>query len=347
MKRYLIVGGVGVLILAVAYALNEFIDVEPRGSQTASAPARSTGPGTAGADRSPLAAPQLGDRPIRPSFDVVRVNPKGDAVIAGRAAPNVEIIVRSGDKEVGRVRSDARGEWVLVPDAPLVPGTQELSIESRGPDGSVSASDSKVVLVVPEVGRDIAGRPADAGSGALAIRVPRDGEGPATVLQRPQSPAGPAAPVGRGGPEPSLETVDHDDKGHVIVGGHAAPGARVELYIDGGHAGSGRADESGRWSVGPDRVVPPGRYQLRVDQIGPDGKVVGRAEQPFVRTTPIGDLPPGTVAFVQPGNSLWRIARRSYGHGPRYTVIYEANRDQIRDPDLIYPGQIFILPQVN
>jgi nucleoid-associated protein YgaU len=50
---------------------------------------------------------------------------------------------------------------------------------------------------------------------------------------------------------------------------------------------------------------------------------------------------------VQPGNSLWRIARRSYGEGLRYTVIYEANKDHIRDPDLIYPGQVFVIPQDN
>ncbi len=48
--------------------------------------------------------------------------------------------------------------------------------------------------------------------------------------------------------------------------------------------------------------------------------------------------------IVQPGNSLWRIARRSYGEGLRYTVIYDANKDQIRNPDLIYPGQVFVLP---
>ena len=48
--------------------------------------------------------------------------------------------------------------------------------------------------------------------------------------------------------------------------------------------------------------------------------------------------------MVQPGNSLWRIARRIYGGGMRYVVIYEANRDQIRDADLIYPGQIFVTP---
>ena len=58
-------------------------------------------------------------------------------------------------------------------------------------------------------------------------------------------------------------------------------------------------------------------------------------------------LPGDSVVFVQPGNSLWRIARRNYGRGIQYTVIYEANRRQIGDPSLIYPGQVFVLPQVN
>ena len=48
---------------------------------------------------------------------------------------------------------------------------------------------------------------------------------------------------------------------------------------------------------------------------------------------------------VQPGESLWRIARATYGKGVRYTVIYAANRDQIRDPNLIYPGQVFVIPE--
>ena len=53
------------------------------------------------------------------------------------------------------------------------------------------------------------------------------------------------------------------------------------------------------------------------------------------------------VVFVQPGNSLWRISRAVYGEGTRYTVIYAANAEQIRDPDLIYPGQIFDVPNRN
>ena len=55
---------------------------------------------------------------------------------------------------------------------------------------------------------------------------------------------------------------------------------------------------------------------------------------------------PGQVV-IQPGNNLWRISRVIYGRGVEYTVIYQANREQIRDPDLIYPGQIFSTPGVH
>jgi len=71
--------------------------------------------------------------------------------------------------------------------------------------------------------------------------------------------------------------------------------------------------------------------------------VIARVETPF-------DQAPTTVAaaegkvVVQPGNSLWRLARSTYGSGLRYTVIYEANKEKITNPDLIYPGQVFKLP---
>ena len=51
--------------------------------------------------------------------------------------------------------------------------------------------------------------------------------------------------------------------------------------------------------------------------------------------------------MVQPGNSLWKLARESYGEGVRYTIIYEANKEQISNPDLIYPGQVFAVPTGN
>ncbi|MEL0021762.1 MAG: hypothetical protein VW709_17995, partial [Rickettsiales bacterium] len=61
-----------------------------------------------------------------PSFDIVRVNPQGDIVIAGRAPPNSTVTVRIGDRVIGTVQADGRGEWVLVPEAALTPGSREL-----------------------------------------------------------------------------------------------------------------------------------------------------------------------------------------------------------------------------
>jgi nucleoid-associated protein YgaU len=47
---------------------------------------------------------------------------------------------------------------------------------------------------------------------------------------------------------------------------------------------------------------------------------------------------------VRRGDSLWRISRRIYGQGVRYTTIFAANSDQIRDPRRIWPGQVFVVP---
>lgn len=55
-------------------------------------------------------------------------------------------------------------------------------------------------------------------------------------------------------------------------------------------------------------------------------------------------VPEITTARITRGDNLWQISKRTYGRGQRYTVIFDANQDQIRDPDLIYPGQTFVLP---
>ncbi len=55
-------------------------------------------------------------------------------------------------------------------------------------------------------------------------------------------------------------------------------------------------------------------------------------------------IPGIETARIERGDSLWRISRKVYGEGERYTLIYDANQDQIRDPDLIYPGQVLVLP---
>ena len=47
---------------------------------------------------------------------------------------------------------------------------------------------------------------------------------------------------------------------------------------------------------------------------------------------------------IQSGDTLWAIASKFLGNGSKYTEIFEANREVIKDPDLIYPGQKIRIP---
>jgi nucleoid-associated protein YgaU len=170
----------------------------------------------------------------------------------------------------------------------------------------------------------------------VAVLVPPNA--PAHLLQAPSQTARQSGQVG-------LDVVDYDDHGNISFAGSAPPGATVQLYVDDALVGSAAAGRDGHWELTPrEGLIAPGGHRLRLDALGPDGRVVARIELPFQRETlALQDVPVGRLV-VQPGNSLWRIARRIYGSGIRYTVIHAANRDQIRDPNLIYPGQVFRLP---
>ncbi|MBL4892350.1 MAG: LysM peptidoglycan-binding domain-containing protein [Rhizobiaceae bacterium] len=78
-------------------------------------------------------------------------------------------------------------------------------------------------------------------------------------------------------------------------------------------------------------------------------KPAAQMEKPAVEiasdtTASIAEITTGSSVIIRKGDSLWRVSQRRYGEGVRYTTIFDANRDQIRDPDLIYPGQVFEIP---
>ena len=140
--------------------------------------------------------------------------------------------------------------------------------------------------------------------------------------------------------------LDYDEAGNLSLTGAARAGSDIRVYLDNKLFGHTRADADGRWRLIVERPIAPGLYTVRVDEVAGE-KVVARLEFPFERVGPQVVEEGEVLVVVQPGNSLWRIARRTLGEGLRYTVIYEANRDRIRDPDLIYPGQIFTVPQTD
>jgi nucleoid-associated protein YgaU len=304
---------------------------------------------------------------VPPRFDVVRVGARGSAVIAGRAAPGADVIVLADNgRELGRARADRRGEFVILPGDPLPPGVLELSLRARLGDQEVTGPDT-VVLVVPDTAAPMAeaprpapeapsaaappapapapaAEPAPGQAGPLAVLIPSrsDAAGP-RLLQAPE-----ARPADGATAQLAIDSVEYDQAGSMRFAGSARPGAALRLYVDDKHIGDATADAAGRWALMPENQPSLGRHKLRVDQISPaDGRVLARAEVPFQREELPADLLAEQRIVVQPGSNLWRIARTTYGRGARYTVIYQANRDQITDPNRIFPGQVFALPEAQ
>lgn len=276
-------------------------------------------------DETSDAASEEASAPALPSFDIVRVDRSGYAVIAGRAAPNSRVTIYANGEVLAEADAEADGAWAIAIDTPLDAGPVELSLSMVTPDGLTVRSEQTVVIYVPE----------QAGDAPLVLRTTPGGA--TEVLQDPRD-------VGEGLGPLALDVIDYDDSGAVIFSGRASPGSVVQIFINRQFIGQTQANEDGQWMISPDAQVTPGVYQLLVVQLDEAGRPAYAIELPFERASPNAiQLRDGRVV-VQPGNSLWRIARRAYGRGARYTIIYEANADQIRDPDLIYPGQIFEVP---
>jgi nucleoid-associated protein YgaU len=305
------------------------------------APSAAPAPAASSAPVSPAAAAVM-----VPSFDVARIGADGRAVIAGRAAPNARVVLLDGGKEIARGEADARGEWViLLQDPPLASGQHELRavhhIEGRAP----VTSEQVVVAVVPAP----AARAKDgAASGSSASPDARRDEtmvllvppsGAATLMQSPSRTGVPKSA------DLQVSTMDYDQHGQTTITGQATPGATVRAYLDDKVVAEGKAGPDGRWKIAPAEPVSQGQHMLRLDRLAADGKPSSRLELPFARLA-VAAVPGDNTRrlHVVRGDNLWNIARAHYGEGWRHTMIFEANKDQIRNPNLIYPGQVFSIP---
>ncbi|WP_246788195.1 LysM peptidoglycan-binding domain-containing protein [Bradyrhizobium sp. CCBAU 53421] len=360
----LAVGGAAALVFGIQQT-RQILGVSPR--LMATAPSAPAAPAQ-DQDKTALAKAQtetaalanaLGPSPAPggdavPEFDVVDVEPTGETVVAGRALPGATVeLLRNGEVH-DRAVADKSGQFVMVP-RPLPPGNHDLTLRMTR-DGKQATSKQSVAVALEAAARE---RP------MVALMAP---DKPVRVLSQP-APASPAAG------KVAVEAVETEPGGKLHVSAQATPGATVRLYLNDSLITSATADATGHLSVTINKGVATGDYRVRLDAVDPaSGKVRARAEVPFnvpdtttTASVPVPAASSGTpqlaaattaapsspsavivpkitTTTVARGDSLWRISQRALGAGQRYAVIYRANHQQIRNPNLIYPGQVFVLP---
>ncbi|MEM6386726.1 MAG: LysM peptidoglycan-binding domain-containing protein [Pseudomonadota bacterium] len=383
-----------------------------------------TAPGDDASDVLDIEKPDVGKEPI---FDVIRVEPGGKALFAGRATPNSKIAIVLNGEEMANSSTDAAGTFFMFAELGPSGGPRSLSIVETLQDGSVRPASASVILgPVPEEPVEVAApsetaepempvqtgnetsetaaveqvsppaEPNETETAALdtgSVDVPNveietstevgeadieaapvlaDGEQVTPVPQpsavQPEAPTVLLADddgvrvVQSSGDQPeamsnvSIDAITYDPEGEVALSGRAVGSSQVQVYLNNEPLVATGIEEGGQWRVNlPD--VDTGTYTLRVDEIDTAGTVISRAETPFRReaVTSIqalkeeqnettAEVAPVSLITVQPGNTLWGIASERYGDGLLFVRVFDANNDRIRDPDLIYPGQIFTVP---
>ena len=297
-----------------------------------------------------------------PSFDIIKADKDG-LIIAGRAKKFSKVQILNGDMVIAEVQANQFGEFVYITEESLDPGTYELRLLADG-----IASKESATVVVPdtpiEIVKDIDSlveeqltelAPEELIDSSVGEQVVGSlSEEPLVVIE---DESGAVQKVIQGIDDSSqilqeqkqlsFDALSYTSEGVLKLAGKAQPRSRVEVYVDGQRIGWGITDDDGFWNITLGEPIKPGDYVLRFNQYF-DERIVSSIDTPISQPdmSTIESITEDIVV-VQPGNSLWRISRRFYGRGIMYTIIFKANRSQINDPDLIYPGQIFEIPKTN
>lgn len=273
-------------------------------------------------------------------------------------------------------------EVIITPDTPQPPDAQVAGLTRSTDAGADTASETlpgeKRPADITDGLPDSAAAPAAKPAVSRDQRAPSSSPDPAPPTQQPertvlmsdssgvsvlQAPESRAAP--RVHSSVALDAISYADDGDVQLSGRGVGSGFVRIYLDNRPISDSLISEAGTWRSDLPQV-DSGVYTLRIDEIDASGQVTSRIESPFKRedrgllaelqnkeaegiaepNAASRDAPISAIRAitVQPGNTLWAISRDTYGEGILYMRVVKANAERIRNPDLIYPGQVFTLP---
>jgi nucleoid-associated protein YgaU len=379
------IAGVAALAAAVLIIDWQRLAAPPQVEQTPVATGEPSAPGamdTATGNLAPKEAEATGaltppDEPTKvPTFDVVVIEPSGEGVIAGRAAPGWKVSVQSGGSKVAEAKADLHGEWSVVLEKPLPTGDHALSLKIVSPDGTRALSSQETVRVAVGTSAAPPTAPQAGAPAALAEAEPNV----TRALARAEQEALKASKEGAVPARPALvfRTVDYalseSGSGTVTITGTSEPGAAIAIFYGDQRLAEARADRTGYWQVAVAKTLGMGEHSFRAERAGaaPGSTLaavisIERVEPkpepvtPEVAASGLGAAGPGSevaaaggapgagqhakdVYVIRRGDTLWAIAKRYLGSGLRYTAIFQDNRGKITNPNLIHPQQEVSIP---
>ncbi len=354
---------------AVVWTHPDFLEPNPADFAVARAPVESVAPAAPALPAAPPAsAPAPVDKApvqtaaLEPAFDIVNVDPSGEAVIAGRAAPNAKVELRDAGKTVAEATADGSGQFVIIPPA-LAPGDHSLTLAASDDKAGPAISSAVAVSVSAPAKTAVAAGPPEAKpTVAAAIPANPSAERSALGIRTLATPA----PVS--GARVAIQSVEADAPSGLVAKGSAPPNATLRLYLNQADIAEARTQSDGRWSLTIRGGMSPGSYVMQADEINSVGAtVVASANTPFdypdtpvappLQAAPIAASTGSASSPADPviesvqtkrvvtGHTLWALSKSYYGDPTRYPAIVEANRAQIHNPNIIFPGQVFVVPK--
>ena len=273
-------------------------------------------------------------------LEVIRVRPDGSLVIAGKGLPNSKVEIISGSKVIAVTTSDKIGDFVAVPEKQLESGEYFLSFRQ-------TTSDKKVIIANKSVAINVTGAKKDI---PIVAIIDSEGKLGAKVIQAPGLDANKEISKeekniieDKRDPYIAILAITHDTKvGQLVLSGRAHNGVQINAGFTGKETSSTKIIND-EWNLSIPGKLIAGKQKIFAVLLGKDGKVL--SENSIIISGKIIQNANGkTFVVVQKGDALWNIAYQRLGVGNRYIDIVKLNKNKITNPDLIYPKQLFIIP---
>ena len=257
---------------------------------------------------------------IELTFDIVRLDKNGDVVIAGKTIPNIKVDILDGNETLASVFSDSNGDWVWISDTPLTEGIKRFNLKHfNGEDEFFSKQN---IIILREKNHD---------SSSKILKFSKNST--IEIINNNEKILG-----------LTLDIVEQLDNNSLTLTGRTKPNSTVSLFFSNNFVEDSLSDKNGNWKMELKNFKLIDNHLMITTEI--EGQKIKLKTRIFDEKIDPNFILEKEIT-VKDGNSLWRIARKTLGGGIYYSEIYKNNIKEIENPDLIFPGQVFNIPNLK